>query len=47
MPGDSEIEIRQIFEAEDFGEAFTPELREQEERMRAQLGGKAKPRSAR
>src|SRR5512140_2125063 len=37
MPGqDSEIEIRQIFEAEDFGEAFTPELREQEERLRAQ-----------
>ena len=35
MPGDSEIEIRQIFEAEDFGEAFTPELREQEERLRA------------
>jgi hypothetical protein len=37
MPGqDSEIEIRQVFEAEDFGEAFTPELREQEERIRAQ-----------
>ena len=35
MPGESEIEIRQIFEAEDFGEAFTPELREQEERLRA------------
>jgi hypothetical protein len=35
MPGqESEIEIRQIFEAEDFGEAFTPELREQEERIR-------------
>jgi hypothetical protein len=31
-----EVEIRQIFEAEDFGEAFTPELREQEERLRAQ-----------
>ncbi len=31
-----EIEIRQIFEAEDFGEEFTPELREQEERVRAQ-----------
>ena len=30
-----EIEIRQIFEAEDFGEEFTPELREQEERIRA------------
>lgn len=38
MPGgDSEIEIRQIFEAEDFGEALTPELREQEERLRAQM----------
>jgi len=35
MLGESEIEIRQIFEAEDFGEAFTPELREQEERLRA------------
>jgi hypothetical protein len=33
----SEIEIRQIFEAEDFGAEFTPELREQEERLRAQL----------
>lgn len=39
MLGDSEIEIRQIFEAEDFGEAFTPELRAQEERLRAQLSG--------
>jgi hypothetical protein len=37
MPGtDAEIEIRQIFEAEDFGAEFTPELREQEERIRAQ-----------
>ena len=34
-PGD-EIEIRQVFAAEDFGEALTPELREQEERLRAQ-----------
>jgi hypothetical protein len=32
---DSEIEIRQIFEAEDFGAEFTPELREQEDRIRA------------
>ena len=32
---DSEIEIRQVFEADDFGPAFTPELREQEERLRA------------
>ena len=35
-PGDSEIEIRQVFEAEDFGPEFTPELREQEERIRAE-----------
>ena len=34
--GESEIEIRQVFEAEDFGDEFTPELREQEERLRAQ-----------
>ena len=39
MPGDSEIEIRQIFEADDFGAEFTPELREQEERLRAQVAG--------
>jgi hypothetical protein len=37
MPDDSELEIRQVFAAEDFGEAFTPELREQEERLRAQV----------
>ncbi|MGF6513784.1 hypothetical protein ABH912_001250 [Pseudomonas sp. BT76 TE3572] len=38
MPGtDAEIEIRQVFEAEDFGDEFTPELREQEERVRAQM----------
>ncbi|MCY1530121.1 YCII-related domain protein [compost metagenome] len=37
MPGESEIEIRQVFEAEDFGAEFTPELREQEERIRAQI----------
>ena len=36
MNGDSEIEIRQVFEAEDFGAELTPELREQEERLRAQ-----------
>ena len=36
MPTDSEIEIRQIFEPEDFGAEFTPELREQEERLRKQ-----------
>ena len=33
---DAELEIRQVFEAEDFGEEFTPELRQQEERLRAQ-----------
>lgn len=37
MPGESEIEIRQVFEAEDFGAEFTPELREQEDRLRAQM----------
>jgi hypothetical protein len=35
--GESEIEIRQIFEAEDFGAEFTPELRAQEERLRAEV----------
>jgi hypothetical protein len=41
FPGtESEIEIRQLFEAEDFGAEFTPELREQEERLRAQMGEK-------
>ena len=40
MPGDSEIEIRQIFEAEDFGAQLTPELREQEERLRRQMAAK-------
>src|SRR6267378_1313479 len=33
----TEVEIRQVFEAEDFGAEFTPELREQEERLRAQM----------
>lgn len=37
----AELEIRQVFEAEDFGEAFTPELREQEERLRAKIAGQA------
>ncbi|MDF0674768.1 MAG: YciI family protein [Nitrospira sp.] len=36
MPGESEIEIRQVFEADDFGAEFTPELRGQEERLRAE-----------
>lgn len=40
LPGDAEIEIRQIFEAEDFGAEFTPELREQEARLRAQITAK-------
>ncbi len=34
---ESEIEIRQVFEAEDFGDAFTPELREQEDRLRERM----------
>jgi hypothetical protein len=37
MPEESELEIRQVFEAEDFGAEFTPELHEQEERLRAQI----------
>jgi len=37
MPGESEIEIRQIFEADDFGDAMTPELRAQEDRLREQI----------
>ncbi len=40
VPGESEIEIRQVFEAEDFGAEFTPELREQEERLRAEAAKK-------
>ncbi|HKH83348.1 MAG TPA: YciI family protein [Gemmatimonadales bacterium] len=35
-----EVEIRQVFEAEDFGEEFTPDLREQEERIRGQIAGR-------
>ena len=42
MPGESEIEIRQVFEAEDFGEEFTPELRAQEERLRSETERLAK-----
>lgn len=38
--GESELEIRQVFEAGDFGEEFTPELREREERLRAQVAKK-------
>src|SRR5262249_31044227 len=40
--GDAVIEIRQIYEAEDFGPAMTPELREQEERQRAEMEKRAK-----
>jgi len=42
LEGESEIEIRQVFEAEDFGAEFTPELREQEEHLRAQVAEQAK-----
>jgi hypothetical protein len=42
MPGESEIEIRPVLSAEDFGEALTPELREQEARMRAEGEKRAK-----
>ena len=38
--GDSEIEIRQVFEAEDFGPALTPELRRQEQRISAEIAAK-------
>ena len=41
MPGsEPEVEIRQVFEASDFGAEFTPELREQEERIRMEIEGK-------
>jgi hypothetical protein len=45
MPGESEIEIRQIFAPEDFGPAFTPELKAQEERQRVQAKQNAQKRS--
>ena len=38
--GGTEVEIRQVFEAEDFGPALTPELKEQEERLRAQAAAR-------
>ena len=41
MPGESEIEIRQVFEADDFGDEYTPELREQEERQRERVAENA------
>ena len=37
MAGESQIEIRQVFESDDFGDEFTPELRQQEERIRKQV----------
>jgi hypothetical protein len=38
MPGEeTEIEVRPVFEAEDFGEEFTPEMRDREERLRAEI----------
>ncbi|MBY4867897.1 YciI family protein [Burkholderia anthina] len=40
IPTDSDIEIRGIFALEDFGDAFTPELQEQEARLRAEMDGK-------
>ena len=40
MPGPSEIEIRPIFEAEDFGDNMTPELRKQEDRLRDEVDGR-------
>ena len=42
--GEAAIEIRQVFEADDFGDAFTPELREAEERMREQIANPPRPR---
>jgi len=42
MPGESEIEIRQVFEADDFGSEFTPELREQEQRVFEQAKANAR-----
>jgi hypothetical protein len=42
MGQESEVEIRQVFEAEDFGAEFTPEAREQEERLRAEIAAKTK-----
>jgi hypothetical protein len=40
MPGESDVEIRPVYEAADFGENFTPELREQEDRLREQMAKK-------
>src|SRR5580765_5364280 len=44
MPGEEpEVEIRQVFEAEDFGAEFTPELREQEDRLRGEIAKQTHP----
>lgn len=40
MPGGGELELRPLFEADDFGEEFTPELREQEDRLRERVEGR-------
>lgn len=40
MPGESDVEIRPVYEAADFGENFTPELREREDRLREQIAAK-------
>ena len=40
MEGESEVEIRQVFENEDFGAEFTPELRAQEDRIRAEIAAR-------
>jgi hypothetical protein len=40
MPGESDVDIRPVYEAADFGENFTPELQEQEARLREQIAGK-------
>jgi hypothetical protein len=42
MPGESEIEIRQVFENEDFGTEFTPELQAQEDRIRDEIAARQK-----
>jgi len=46
MPGESEIEIRPVFEAADFGDNLPSEVREQEERLRQEIADKSKPASA-
>jgi len=43
MPGDSDIEIRPLYDLEDFGDAFTPELQEQEARILAEIDARQKP----